>query len=112
MTSSVIAVAVVTDGDMPFCGFITTGTALYSMGKRDAYRGSNRGRVGDGITIIFLVADDGPVIIRFVDVVANCGVDVVEEAYVDTVPGVKVEDDDDSSTHLFLFIGVICFGVP
>ena len=100
------------DDDTDFGDLICSGKALlYSIGKREAYRGSNRGRDGDGTTIMAFFRGT----IRFVNVVANWGVDAVEEedAYVDaTVAGVNVEDDDDDTTLLFLFIGVICFGVP
>lgn len=100
------------DDDTDFGDLIRSGKALlYSIGKREAYRGSNRGRDGDGTTIMAFFRGN----IRFVNVVANWGVDAVEEedAYVDaTVAGVNVEDDDDDTTLLFLFIGVICFGVP
>ena len=68
--------AVVVGDDIGFCeSILVVGNVWYSTGKREAYRGSNRGRHGDGIIITCLLG----AIIRFVDVVANCGVDAVEE---------------------------------
>jgi hypothetical protein len=81
ISSVVIVIAAVVVGvdtdedDISFGKFITPGKAWYSIGKRDAYRGSKRGRDGDGTIMTFFIG----VVIRFVDVVANCGVDTVEE---------------------------------